>query len=65
MKSARPQDLLAAALIGALAASTALAQQFVGKFLATFKEFPPSQKAGSFSLDRVLESLQEASGSGS
>ena len=25
-----------------------------GKFLATFKEFPPSQKAGSFSLDRVL-----------
>jgi arylsulfatase len=35
------------------------AQQYVGKFLATFKEFPPSQKAGSFSLDRVLESLQQ------
>jgi arylsulfatase A-like enzyme len=34
------------------------AQQYVGKFLATFKEFPPSQKAGSFSLDAVLESLQ-------
>ena len=24
------------------------AQQYVGKFLATFKEFPPSQKVGSF-----------------
>ena len=28
------------------------AQQYVGKFLATFKEFPPSQKPGSFSIDR-------------
>ncbi len=34
------------------------AQQYVGQFLGTFKEFPPSQKAGSFSLDNVLESLQ-------
>ena len=34
------------------------AQQYIGKFLATFKEFPPSQKPGSFSLDKVLESLQ-------
>jgi arylsulfatase len=33
------------------------AQRYVGQFLATFKEFPPSQKAGSFSLDSVLESL--------
>ena len=33
------------------------AQQYVGKFLATFKEFPPSQKAGSFSLDQVLKTL--------
>ena len=33
------------------------AQQYVGKFLATFKEFPPSQKVGSFSLDSVLETL--------
>ena len=37
------------------------AQEFVGKFLATFKEFPPSQKPGTFSLDQVLESLQNAS----
>jgi len=33
------------------------AQQYVGQFLATFKEFPPSQKVGSFSLDAVLEQL--------
>jgi arylsulfatase len=39
------------------------AQEYVGKFLATFKEFPPSQKPGSFSIDQALESLQQ-SGSG-
>jgi len=33
------------------------AQQLVGQFLATFREFPPSQKAGSFSLDHVMEAL--------
>jgi arylsulfatase len=36
------------------------AQQYVGKFLATFQEFPPSQKVGSFSIDQVLETLQSA-----
>ena len=36
------------------------AQQYVGKFLATFKEFPPSQKPGSFSVELALESLQQA-----
>src|SRR5215471_17171748 len=35
------------------------AQGIVGKFLETFKEFPPSQKAGSFSVDQVLEKLKE------
>ncbi len=35
------------------------AQQYVAQFLSTFKEFPPSQKAGSFSLDNVLRSLQQ------
>ena len=35
------------------------AQAFVGQFLATFKEFPPRQKVGSFSLDNVLQSLQQ------
>jgi arylsulfatase A-like enzyme len=36
------------------------AQAYVGKFLDTFKEFPPSQKAASFSLDQVMEKLQES-----
>jgi arylsulfatase len=36
------------------------AQQYVGKFLATFKEFSQRQKVGSFSLDQVLESLKTA-----
>ncbi len=36
------------------------AQQYVGQFLASFKEFPPSQKVGSFSLDQVLDKLQDA-----
>jgi len=36
------------------------AQEYVAKFLGTFKEFPPSQKVGTFSLDKVLETLQTA-----
>lgn len=40
------------------------AQEYVAKFIATFKEFPPSQKVGSFSLDQVLEKLQAAGASG-
>ncbi|MCE9612887.1 MAG: arylsulfatase [Lentisphaerae bacterium] len=34
------------------------AQMAVGKFVASFKEYPPSQRSGSFSVDQVLESLQ-------
>ena len=34
------------------------AQAYVGQFLATFKEYPPSQKPGSFSIDQALEMLQ-------
>jgi len=34
------------------------AQTYVGNFLMTFKEFPPRQKAASFSLDQVMEQLQ-------
>jgi arylsulfatase len=34
------------------------AQAYVGKFLATFKEFPPRQKAASFSLDQVMEKMK-------
>ena len=35
------------------------AQDYVGKFLVTFKEYPPRQKAASFNLDEVMESLQQ------
>jgi arylsulfatase len=38
------------------------AQAYVGKFLSTFKEFPPRQKPGSFSLDHVLEMMQDPAG---
>ena len=33
------------------------AQAYVGKFLETFREYPPRMKAASFSLDRVMEKL--------
>ena len=36
------------------------AQQYVGQFLQTFKEYPPRQKAASFSLDQVMEALESA-----
>lgn len=39
------------------------AQTYVGQFLKTFKEFPPRQKAASFSLDQVMSMLQEQGGS--
>jgi arylsulfatase A-like enzyme len=38
------------------------AQQYVGQFLMTFKEYPPSQKPGSFSLEKALEALQRGTG---
>lgn len=39
------------------------AQEYVGKFLATFAEYPPRQKPASFNLDEVMEKLQESGGS--
>jgi len=33
------------------------AQDIVGGFLMTFKEYPPRMKAASFSLDQVMEKL--------
>jgi arylsulfatase len=39
------------------------AQAYVAGFLETFKEFPPRQKAASFSLDQVMETLSEGAGS--
>ena len=35
------------------------AQEFVGKFLMTFKEFPQRQKAASFNLDEILQKMKE------
>ncbi len=39
------------------------AQAYVGQFLATFKDYPPRQKAATFSLDQVMEQLLEGAGS--
>ncbi len=39
------------------------AQTYVGNFLKTFAEFPPRQKAASFSLDQVMEKLETSTGS--
>jgi arylsulfatase len=40
------------------------AQAVVGQFVATFREFPPSQKSGTFSVDQVLEQLQTTPATG-
>lgn len=39
------------------------AQKIVGDFLKTFIEYPPRQKAASFTIDQVLEKLQSGAGS--
>jgi arylsulfatase A-like enzyme len=38
------------------------AQAYVARFLETFQEFPPRQKAASFSLDQVMEKLSPPGG---
>jgi arylsulfatase len=35
---------------------------YVGKWLQSFKDFPPRQKPGSFSLDRVMEAITKGAG---
>ena len=35
------------------------AQDYVGQFLTTMKDYPPRQKAASFNMDQVLEKLKE------
>ena len=39
------------------------AQDYVGKFLMTFQDYPARQKAASFNLDDVMRKLQEGGGS--
>ena len=36
------------------------AQEIVGQFLATFKDFPPRQKPASFSIDQALEKARKS-----
>jgi arylsulfatase A-like enzyme len=36
------------------------AQPVVGRFLATFKDFPPSQRPSSFSIDQLVEQMQRS-----
>jgi len=36
-------------------------QAYVGKFISSFKDFPPRQKAGTFNLDEVLKTMQQSS----
>jgi hypothetical protein len=40
------------------------AQGLVAQFLETFKEFPPRQKAASFTIDQVVEKMMAAAGGG-
>jgi len=40
------------------------AQTYVGDFLKTFMAYPPRQKAASFSLERVMETLERATSGG-
>jgi arylsulfatase A-like enzyme len=39
------------------------AQAYVAKFMATFKDYPPRQKAASFSLDQIMDKLSDPAGS--
>jgi len=35
-------------------------QAVVAPFLASFKEFPPSQRPSSFSIDQIVEKMQRS-----
>ena len=37
-------------------------QAYVAKFLETFKEFPPSQRAATFTIDQVMDKLKQSLG---
>ena len=39
------------------------AQALVAKFLSSFKDYPPRQKPGSFTIDQVMERLESSGGS--
>ncbi len=39
------------------------AQAIVGQFLTTFRDFPPRQRPGSFSIDRAMQELMKGDSS--
>jgi arylsulfatase A-like enzyme len=41
-----------------------MGQSEVAKFLGTFKEFPPRQRPASFSIDQIMEKMQQGMGTG-
>ena len=45
-------------LIGDGAGAFLVTQPIVGSFLATFKDYPPSQRPSSFSIDQLVEKMQ-------
>jgi hypothetical protein len=49
--------LAAATMMTAPAAALAPAGAYVAQWLQSFRDFPPRQKPGSFSLDRVMEAV--------
>ena len=38
------------------------AGMYVGRWMQSFREFPPRQKPGSFNLDRVMEAMTKPQG---
>jgi hypothetical protein len=38
------------------------ATAYVAKFLDTFKEFPPSQRAATFTIDQAMDKLKQKLG---
>lgn len=38
------------------------AQAYVAKYLETFKDFPPSQRAASFTIDQAMDKLKQKLG---
>ncbi len=40
------------------------AQKIIGDFMSTFKEFPPSQKPGSFTIEDTDKMISETLGGG-
>jgi hypothetical protein len=38
------------------------AAAYVGEWLQSFRDFPPRQKPGSFSLDRVMDAITKGAG---